>query len=355
MPAPQVQPAPRKKKLKGLSEKGKALWILALLSPVLAELGTGSSPPLEFFNPISFALLLGLYGAGVLVVREITVIWNKGWASVIVMGAAYGILEEGVAVKSFFDPGWMDLGGLGVYGRFLGTNWVWAVWLTIFHTVISIALPILIIHLLYPHLRKARFLTRRRFEAVLVILLLDVLVCTALLNPYVPFVPMYLLSVAAVFGLVYYAKHIPSSFVRPKNEWPLWRPRRFAVLGFLLMFLNFLLSAVFVDTGLPAFIPMALMLLFSGFVLVMIYEHIGHSHNLPQVTALACGLMSFLVLFGFLDEINGMIGMSVVAAVIAVSEIDLFRWANDKKPLVFRVGRMIYGDSKRRQRSMQST
>ncbi len=352
MPAHLVRPA-QAKKPKGLTEKGKALWILAILSPVIAELCSGSSPPLEFFIPTSFALLLGLYGAGVLVVRELSVMWNKGWASILVMGAAYGILEEGVAVKSFFDPEWMDLGGLGVYGRYIGTNWVWAVWLTIYHTVISITLPILIVYMLYPHLRNERFLTRKQFKIVLAILFLDVLVCTTLLNPHVPLVPMYLLSIAAVFGLLYYAKHVPRSFLRPTKPGPSWRPRRFAVLGFLLLLVNFLLSAVFIDTGAPALVPIVLMLAFSGFVLVMIVEHIGSSNNLPQVAALAGGLLGFLVLIGVLVEFGGMLGMSVVALVTALFAIDLFRWASGKRVFVFRIGKIVYGDSRRRRRSMQ--
>jgi len=48
-----------------------------------------------------------------------------------VLGAAYGVLEEGLMVKSFFDPNWMDLGVLGSYGLWMGVNWVWAEWLVL--------------------------------------------------------------------------------------------------------------------------------------------------------------------------------------------------------------------------------
>ena len=353
MQEPRVSPvAPPKPK--GLSEKGKALWILALLSPVLAELCSGSSPPLEFFFPINFALLLGLYGAGVLVVRELSVVWGKGWASILVMGAAYGILEEGVAVKSFFDPEWMDLGGLGVYGRFLGTNWVWAVWLTIYHAAISISLPILIIHMLYPHLRKERFLTSGRFKWVMVILTLDVLVCTTLLNDYVPLIPMYLLAIAAVFGLFLYAKHLPSSFLRPTKPHPVWRPRRLAIMSFLFIFIDFLLAGIFVESSIPALVPIVLLFAFSGFVLVSVVEHIGASNNLPQLAGLAGGLIGFLVIFGSLQELSGSLGMSVVALVTALFAVDLFRWASGRRVLVFHVARYIYGDSRRRLESIRS-
>lgn len=32
----------------------------------------------------------------------------------------YNILEEGLMVKSFFDPSWLDLGVLGIYGGWGG-------------------------------------------------------------------------------------------------------------------------------------------------------------------------------------------------------------------------------------------
>jgi len=99
---------------------------LVLLSPVIAELLSGSAPPLEFFHPFGFIVLVGLYGGGVLIVRELCIKWGKGWGSILLLGAAYGIIEEGLAVKSFFDPNWMDLGILGTYGRWLGVNWVWS-------------------------------------------------------------------------------------------------------------------------------------------------------------------------------------------------------------------------------------
>ena len=95
---------------------------LFFLAPVIAELLSGSAPPAEFFRPIGLAVLTILYGGGAILVREITIRWKKGWISLLVLGAAYGIIEEGLMVKSFFDPNWTDLGILGTYGRWLGVN-----------------------------------------------------------------------------------------------------------------------------------------------------------------------------------------------------------------------------------------
>ena len=118
---------------------------LLVLSPIFGELVSGSSPPLEFFNPFSLALFIGLYGCGALLIRELWVRWGRGLNRLILMGAAYGIIEEGLMVRSFFDPYWHDLDILGVYGRFSGVNWIWSLQLTIFHAIYSIIIPIVLV------------------------------------------------------------------------------------------------------------------------------------------------------------------------------------------------------------------
>src|SRR5216684_3038312 len=78
------------------------------------------------------------------------------------------IIAEGLAVKSFFDPGWKDLGTLGWYGRSLDVNWIWAVWLTIFHAVVSIAIPIFLVECIWPRIRGQPLTSRRGYITAIV-------------------------------------------------------------------------------------------------------------------------------------------------------------------------------------------
>ena len=71
---------------------------------------SGSAPPLEFFNPFGLSVLPAIYGSGVILARELALCWEKRWSITLVLGLAYGIVEEGLMVMSFFDPGWPDLG-----------------------------------------------------------------------------------------------------------------------------------------------------------------------------------------------------------------------------------------------------
>ncbi|HLM70779.1 MAG TPA: hypothetical protein VK423_05320 [Thermoplasmata archaeon] len=138
---------------------------LLLLAPSIPELLTGSTPISNVvFNPlgflVGFPLDIILYGFGALLIREYVVAYDKGWASVLLLGAAYGIAEEGFEVHTFFTPPGHTVGALGVYGHAFGVNWLWALVLTVFHATYSIALPILLTNLWFPQVKRARWFDR---------------------------------------------------------------------------------------------------------------------------------------------------------------------------------------------------
>jgi peptidoglycan/LPS O-acetylase OafA/YrhL len=296
--------------------------VLFFLAPAIAELLSGSSPPSEFFNPIAFALLASLYGSGALIVRELKVRWNKGYVSMFILGAAYGIIEEGLMVKSFFDPEWMDLGILGVYGRWQGVNWVWAEWLTLYHAIFSVAIPITLVELAYFERRNESWVGNKTL-GVLVILLGAV---TALgysgLTPYKPPATLYLLSIAVVIIFILFAWKIPSK--TGKNGMRRSKPRRFALVGFLAtsaLFLLFMLG--------PHVIPQPSILMALGVVLTFVmfgffkrYE--WNEKTLRQKIALVSGALSFLIILTPLYELDksrqdnpqGMLIVGIIALVL---------------------------------------
>lgn len=204
---------------------------LFFLSPAIAELLSGSAPPAEFFHPIGFVVLLALYGSGAVLVRELALHWGKRWPTIIVLGLAYGILEEGLMVKSFFDPNWMDLGVLGVYGRWAGVNWIWSLLLMIYHSLVSIAIPIFLVELMYPDRRDEQWLGRRGVVGLTMLLAADVLFGFFALTPYRPPAGPYLLAIAATTGLVIAAREMPTVWFTTRSGSPR-RPRTFGLLGF---------------------------------------------------------------------------------------------------------------------------
>ena len=92
--------------MSGIKRRVPPALVLFLLSPAIGELLSGSSPPREFFALFGFTVMALLYGGGVLTAKELKVRWGKGMGSLLLLGAAYGVLEEGLMVASFQNPGW---------------------------------------------------------------------------------------------------------------------------------------------------------------------------------------------------------------------------------------------------------
>ncbi len=310
--------------------------MLALMSPVFAELMSGSSPPLEFFNPFSFVGLLGMYGAGVLLVRETSISWGKGWATMIVLGAAYGIVEEGLAVKSFFDPGWVDLGDLGDFGRFLDVNWVWAVWLTIFHSAVSICLPILVLSVLAPGYSKTRLLSDSQYRTVLILFALDIAIFAVLFSfEYVPPLFQYLMAAAVVVLLIAAAKRMPANLVSARHALPMWTPRRFMVLGFLFLLGSFLVASGLLTRHVNSVFTVLVLIGMSTTTMLLLQHRLGREANRVHKAYFASGFLLVWVVFGVINEVNGLFGMSVVAVAALLFVVDLTRWSNGRAGLTF--------------------
>ena len=291
---------------------------LFFLSPVLAELVTGSMPPLEFF-PIGGLFIALLYGCGALLVREAVVRWNKGWFSLLLLGMAYGIYEEGIVVRSFFDPNWVDLDMLGTYGRAHGVNWVWAVHLTQFHALVSIVISVLIAELLYPSRRNEPWLSRKQIRLCAVVLLSWTVIGFGV-DDYVPPLGWYLLAWAAIGALIWAARRIPAQVFPPRAR-VVPRPRRFWALGFVGMTTYFLGVYGIADADtVPPLALIALLLAWDGVVLYLALRWSGNGYAWDDrhKLALAAGAMWLFVLSGLSLEAEGVVGMSLMSVALAL-------------------------------------
>jgi hypothetical protein len=304
--------------------------VLFLLSPAVGELLSSSSPPAEFFQPLAFLLLASLYGSGALLARELAHRWGKGWSSMLLLGAAYGIVEEGLAVKSFFDPAWVDLGPLAVYGRWAGMNWVWALGLTIYHAVFSIGIPILLVGLMFPSQRDRPWLTARGLRAVSVLFAVTTAFIHFALTPYRPPLAGLILAAAAVVGLSWWARRSPAPRVDDAAE-HLTSLRRLAVAAFTATLGLFFLLWVLPNTRVPA---AAWMVLVTGYVVglwIAFGRRVAHRQWTPShAWALAAGALTFFILLAPLVELDhtrpdNTAGMTLVGLATAAGLIWLGR------------------------------
>jgi hypothetical protein len=116
--------------------------LLTVLSPIVAEFLLGDFSIRSL--PVLFALL-PLYGCGALLIREAARRTGRGWPTMVLLGTAFALLEEGFLTQSLFNPNYvgqrlLDYGYIPV----LGTSLNWCVFVLSIHVVWSIATPILI-------------------------------------------------------------------------------------------------------------------------------------------------------------------------------------------------------------------
>lgn len=277
---------------------------LLVIAPVVGELISGSAPPPEFFHPLTIIIFLMLYGCGALLCRELVIRWGKGWTSLLLLGMAYGVFEEGIVVRSFFDPTWMDLGAMATYGRLWGVNWVWVEHLIHYHALFSVVISVTIVELLYPQRRNERWVSKRGMIACWICVGLTVPI-GYLLTPYDSANILIVLTWASIIGLGLIAKAIPARVFPPKTvSTP--GTRRFwwlAFIGFLTYFIG--VYALSETAILPFPVTMILLLLLDGFALWLVLRWNGNGaswddrHRFAMVSG---GLWGFIVLAPLTDN-----------------------------------------------------
>jgi hypothetical protein len=276
---------------------------LFFLAPAIGELLSGSAPPPEFFHPFTLILLSALYGSGAILTRELALRWGKGWPSILLLGAAYGIVEEGLMVKSFFDPAWPDLGLLGVYGRWAGVNWVWSLFLTLYHAVFSIAIPIFLVEQMYPARRKESWIGERGFRGLAILLTLDVIFGFALLTSFRPPAVPYLGACAAAAALFWAARRAPTEW-RDGAEGPR-RPIALGLLGFLGTTIFFLMNWLLPELSVPVEITLLLEAGWVALILFLVRRASGYgAWKDDGRLALVSGALTFFILLAPLSELD---------------------------------------------------
>ncbi|MFC4010029.1 hypothetical protein ACFOY2_22570 [Nonomuraea purpurea] len=158
-----------------------AALLLAGLTPVVAELTLGN-PPLR--QAWLLLLWMPIYGAGTVLIRELVRRAGRGWAAILLLGAAYGIVEEGLALQALTSP---TIYGVADWApRILGLNSAYTELNIPYHAVFSVALPILLVDLIVPALRHRPYLGRTGLVVAGVVFVLGALVLrwtTAFIDP----------------------------------------------------------------------------------------------------------------------------------------------------------------------------
>jgi hypothetical protein len=145
---------------------------LFFVAPLVAEYLLGD---------ISIRLLAALiviapmYGSGALLIREVVRRARRGWPSILVLGAAYALIEEAFTTQSLFNPDYLHL-----HGHFLTHAWIpflhtgawWTLFMLNLHTFWSISVSIALVEALFPAQADQPWLGRLGDSVVFLLFLL---------------------------------------------------------------------------------------------------------------------------------------------------------------------------------------
>ena len=131
---------------------------LFFLAPLVGEFLLGNLP-ITFLAALM--LLAPLYGGGAILIRETARRFDFTWTGIVILGLAYGVIEETFVTQSLFNPNYIGLRLLD-YGYIpaLGMSAWWTVFVLSLHTIWSTAVPIAMMETLSVRQRRTPWLGR---------------------------------------------------------------------------------------------------------------------------------------------------------------------------------------------------
>jgi hypothetical protein len=123
---------------------------LFFLAPLIAEFLLGNLP----ITMLPVILILApLYGGGALLIRELVRRAGRGWPSIVLLGLAYGIIEEAYTTQSLFNPNYLKLNLhllQPAYIPALGIGAWWTIFVLNLHTAWSVSTSIAMVEAAVP-------------------------------------------------------------------------------------------------------------------------------------------------------------------------------------------------------------
>jgi hypothetical protein len=125
-----------------------AALTLFFVAPLVAEYLLGDLP-LTLLSAL--IMLAPMYGGGALLIRELARRSGRGWPTVLLLGVAYALIEEGFSSQSLFNPNYLGFHLLApAWIPFLGIGAWWTLFMLNLHPFWSIGVSIALVEGLFP-------------------------------------------------------------------------------------------------------------------------------------------------------------------------------------------------------------
>ena len=132
------------------------IWTLLVLAPVIGEVLSGSTRLSVLFVLVPEIMV---WGVGALLARELVRRWRGGIPSLLFLGLALSIAEEFVIQQTSLAP--LPFPGANAeYGRLLGVNWVYFLFMLGYESVWVVLVPVEVTELIFWERRQQPWLNR---------------------------------------------------------------------------------------------------------------------------------------------------------------------------------------------------
>lgn len=275
------------------------LLIFLAISAFNPEVLTGATPAEKYLTPFNLLLTVPFYGLQVAVIADLAARYGLRWKTVYYLGLIYGILEEGFAVQTMLHPS--GVGNVNVppmLTRILGLDVAWAVYIDVFHSVVSVVSTIIIIKLIWPSRVSEPFLRKKQYAVIVPILVAvyaAIIIFVVSATRYIPEAGALVVLALACVSLGYLAVRNQRKTITSLSKPVPIRRYLFWALGLALGFFP-LTIVVLTGTGLPA---LNLPVIISTIVFAYLFSaFFGRMDTDPQLTE-GKQLCIFLVFVGF--------------------------------------------------------
>ena len=149
-----------------------AVITLFLVAPLVAEYLLGDLP-LKLLTAL--IVLAPVYGGGAVLIRDTARRAGRGWPTMLMLGAAYALIGEGLVSQSLFNPDYMNKHWHLLYIAYIpawGIGGWWTLFMLNLHTFWSMGVSIALVEALFPAEAEAPWLGRLGDSIVAVVFVL---------------------------------------------------------------------------------------------------------------------------------------------------------------------------------------
>ncbi|MGU3435930.1 hypothetical protein ACNHUS_23270 [Actinomycetes bacterium M1A6_2h] len=318
-----------RKKLPGV-RCGLPVITLLVVAPVFGEVLSTSTAPLDLLLPWNLVLMVGMYGCGALLCRAVARRFGLGLPGLLCLGAAYGVYEEGLVDRFWYDPSYWSDTGIGGYSVVSHINVLIAAHLTVFHTAVSVVASIVLVEHVFPDRRSDSWIGTRGMALCGVAMTTVLFVCWE--EFYVP--PLAVLGVAALLAcaLVACAFVIPRPSAAGRVSSRTRSPRALALVAFLCTAAHFVSVYAVPSTGVwwPVGVALSLAPILVGAAWIR-HQLLGELDSVDSLRIVS-GIVGFFLALNVVIGLAGRYDMTVLAVALAVLMWRLKRRAPRNSP-----------------------